>query len=146
MKGFRKPLTEKDVAALESAVSRYRAYAKFKPEEMKHVNLMANACGLCDMYNRTRSSCDNCPVSCMTGEPYCINTPYQKANKVNSTLGDTSLFNIHCRLDSNYFGITDTKRFRSHLRAFRKRCIEEADFLQSLLDNNPRKKPTTGIE
>lgn len=130
-----KRLTKYDIKALENGVARYSAYAKLPKKILvdaaseDYPNLEAEACGLCVKYMLPRSigeeECVGCPVFVCTGARYCRNTPYQP-----HPLDDTNP-SLPYMLAHSYDPAS--------INAFKKRCREEAAFLQSLLDNNPGK-------
>lgn len=129
-----KPLTAADVAALNKSVLKYRSHAELtEASDIAQVGLGPADCPLCALYvppyNLSQQRrCIGCPVHTHTGRIDCQDTPYSPSSGVDIA----KLRRAVCVVESC---VT--------IGAFADRCTEEADFLQSLLDNDPNKQTTT---
>lgn len=130
--GTYKKLTKQDTADLKAGVKKYRKAANLKPGEPwpSGMFLHSTDCGLCARYSTGRDNecSDRCPVVAFTGEQNCINTPYYSEPGPEC---EGALLNLH-----NLWKIKAAD-FPGEIKSYQARCLEEAEFLQSLIDNNP---------
>jgi hypothetical protein len=131
MNSFKK-LTEEDIVALKDAILRYNEAAK--AVDPHDVAIGFHSCRLCGLYhfyhtNREREwSCEGCPVFTRTGHRFCRATPYAP--------DPDDRYN---ELDREAEKWKDKRLGRQEIADFRRRCRAEAEFLQSLIDNDPGK-------
>lgn len=127
-----KRLTKRDRAALESSVARYLAYAKTPRVDLYTLSFGVSDCALCEIYftgASVGSECRRCPIAYNAGERLCRGTPYSP-NEYPPAL---SVLSVRARTKAP-----------GALVALRRRCREQAAFMQRLLDNDPgpyRPKP-----
>ena len=125
-----KKLTEEDRDMLQRSVN---LYTERLTQELDEMSLGVNDCPLCRFYNRRDYSeavvvtnCAGCPVREHTGKCGCIGSPYDPdARKEDNDL-ESVLYKL-CDQFSDGDEVADS----------RLRLLEERDFLQSLLDNDP---------
>lgn len=126
-----KKLTRADKLALEDSVRKYRRLSKASAEELMEADLATTGCGLCGLYYEERSypmRCSGCPVSEFTGQSDCHGTPYFQPCA--ELAGAGLMYHRTSRLRAG-----EPPEAKLH-----RMMAEEADFLQSLLDNDPGKK------
>jgi len=130
-----KKLTSQDIADLEDAVAKYRVAAAMKPGDRwpEEVTLDHMDCKLCRRYEGTPQECDpQCPVKFCTGSEACGRTPYYAPEKEECfEEKDDPLLKLPILWGSTEGPLCGPE----YIQALQKRCTEEADFLQSLIDN-----------
>lgn len=124
-----KKLTKSDLRDLKSAVKKYTEASTLPDHEVSRAKIDGDDCELCDRYyingKDHNERCAGCPIRVHAEESGCRNTPYFTEED------DDGNFETIKSLSYNYNNSFDP---------FRKQCAMMAEYLQSLIDNNPGNK------
>ena len=108
--------------ALVKSVAKWKTNARVhSPENAK---LGPEYCPLCKLFNLSGEShkdCIGCPVHSATGKQYCFGTPYDDAERANSTWNASFVFESYKKHEPEY-----RKKWRVAAR-------KEAEFLAALV-------------
>lgn len=118
-----KKLTKQDKIDIEAGILKFKHAAACSKASAEKLDLSAGNCGLCSRYMPRYTCSGRCPVAKVTGLDECWGTPY------------------YWEVEEVGYCLQDHRRTRKHVfERFKKQCLLMADFLQSLLDNDPGKE------